>query len=100
MRDLAGKVQLAIERDEPTMLGIGSPRQPAQRRGRGAPEEQKGEATRGRGGRRRAAAEQRCRQNGTRHQPHQDAAETVLISMVCSPLTKRCVPVTFTLLST
>src|SRR5438034_3825570 len=27
------------------------------------------------------------------------AAETVLISMVCRPLTKRCVPVTFTLLS-
>src|SRR3989454_1627840 len=96
MRDPAGDAQLPIERDEPAVLGIGRPRQVAQGGGRRAAEKQEGEA--GRGG---AAGEERQEQGGPapRRPPHQDAAETVLISMVCRPLTRRCVPVTFTLLS-
>src|SRR5207245_9760228 len=66
---------------------------------RGEIQKQQGEAAVG--GRRRATAVERRHQNGAplQHQPHQDAAETDLISMVCRPLTRRCVPVTFTLLS-
>src|SRR5438034_8500421 len=81
------------------MLGIGRPRQAAEGCGRRAVQEQQCEAAGG--GRGRAAAVERRHQNGAppQHQPHQDAAETDLISMVCRPLTRRCVPVTFTLLS-
>src|SRR5438128_2455841 len=74
----------------------GRPRQGAQGRGWGAAEEQEGET-----GCRGAAGDERQEQDGPapQHPPHQDAAETVLISMVCRPLTRRCVPVTLTLLS-
>src|SRR2546425_849599 len=96
IRDSVRDAQLVIERHEPAVLGIGRPRQAAQRRGRRAAEKEEGEA-----GRRGAASDDRQEQGGPapRRSPHQVAAVTVLISMVCRPLTKRCVPVTFTLLS-
>src|SRR5204863_8336082 len=53
----------------------------------------------GRSGRGGAGEERRGVQPAAPRQraPHQLAAATVLISMVCNPLTMRCVPVTVTL---
>src|SRR5207302_7510320 len=73
------------------------------RRRGGAAQEEEGEAVGGRRGGRGGSAgeERRGAQAGAPRQrvPHQLAAATVLISMVCNPLTNRWVPVTVTLLS-
>src|SRR5207245_1204075 len=64
------------------------------------PEKEEGEAA-GRGCRTSAGEQRRGDQPGAPPQraPHQLAAATVLISIVCSPPTMRWVPVTVTLLS-
>src|SRR3989442_1581730 len=54
----------------------------------------------GAGGRRgRGGGEARGDRRGAQRTPHQDAAEIVLISIVFSPFSMRCTPVTFTLAS-
>src|SRR5438477_142863 len=85
-----------IEGEDPALVGVGGPRATPKGSGRRAAKEEQGEAA----GRRRATAEHGCREHGAQGAAHQVAGETVLISIVCSPLTMRCVPVTFTLPST
>src|SRR5207248_10446704 len=93
-RKLADGVEAPVECDETALVGVGGPRKrrEAEPGGRRAAEKEEGEAA----GRRRATAEHGCREHGAQG-AHQVAGETVLISIVCSPLTIRCMPVTFTL---
>src|SRR5256885_534476 len=95
-RELAHDVQPCIEGEDPALVGVGGPRATPKGSGRRAAEEEEGEAA----GRRRATAESGCREHGAQGAAHQVAGETVLISIVCSPLTIRGAPATFTLPST
>src|SRR5207253_9532193 len=96
-REAPRHAEPSIECHPPAVVGIGRPGEAAQRRRGGAAQEQQGETGEGRG--RCACEERRGAQPGAPRQraPHQLAAATVLISIVCNPLTIRCIPVTVTL---
>src|SRR2546426_491183 len=76
--------------------GGGSRGEPVRRGGGGGAKERGG----GPAGRRGPTGDGgRADRRGAQRTPHQDAAEIVLISIVCSPFSMRCTPVTFTLAS-